>query len=309
MKKYGFMGSCDFSLTVLRTLHSQGGLSFDVILTAPPRPKGRGHKVQKTCVHEYADTQGWPVWTPSSLKSEDFHSRFKELNLDIAIVASYRFIIPQPILDIPRWGCVNVHPSLLPRWRGPSPVISSLLAGDKKTGVCLMVMDQGLDTGPLLDCTPLIINPEETGFSLSQKLAGLGGQRLLEIMPLYMDGIITPSPQSAEGVVHSHKFTKEDAYLDWNHSAAVLERMIRAFHPKAWAYIHEIRVAISGSKPGEKLPTDLLPPGQIIQFQENWGISCGQGEWLIIETMTPDGGKTMNFESFLRGRCLEVISL
>lgn len=308
-KKYAFMGSCSFSLAILEILHREGEIDFSVVLTTPPSPRGRGHKIQKTCVHLYAESQGWPVWTPSSLTSAEFQESFRQLDLDIAIVASYRFIVPQRILDMPRWGCINVHPSLLPRWRGASPVISTVLAGDTCTGVCLMLMDAGMDTGPLLDQVQIDIPPQETAISLSKKLAVLGGQRLLKILPSYMNGDIHPLPQSLTGITMSRKLTKEDAHLEWSHPAPLLDRIIRGFSPKAWGYIDNVRVSVASAQIGAPLPLHSLKPGHVIHYQGIWGLSCGNDQWIIPQYVTPEGGRSMRFSDFLRGRSLEYISL
>ncbi len=229
MARVVFMGSCPFALCILQALIKE--FSVVGVFTAPPKPKGRGHIVHPTCVHDYADSVGIPVFTPSTFRHEDGVNDLKALKPDVAVVASYGLLLPQRVLDIPVLGCVNVHPSILPRWRGASPLVQPLLAGDGETGVAIMVMDAGMDTGPVLQQTRVLIPPRTTTAALTQMLAQQGAEVLCQVLPPYLSGHVHPIPQSTDGITYAPKITKEMGQLDWSNSAWTLLRKIDALQP------------------------------------------------------------------------------
>ncbi len=302
-----FMGSCAFSLAVLRVL-AEGGMEFVGVFTAPPRAKGRGGKIQKTCIHTYAEAQSWPVMTPTSLRKPEILDVLKTLALDLVIVASYGFILPEKVLAIPRHGCLNVHPSLLPRWRGASPVPFALLMGDVTTGVSVMKMDAGMDTGPLLAQDSFSIPPDLSCANLSETLAKRGGEMLLEVIPNYCAGKLLPYPQHAQGITLTTKLTKEMGILSWDDPAMVQVQKIRALNPwpGTWGMIShagtQMRVQILQAKAEDR--GEIMPegnPGLLISNKKKWGILCGDQRVLIPIQVKLEGGKPLSAEDFANG--------
>ncbi|MBD3731785.1 MAG: methionyl-tRNA formyltransferase [Sphingopyxis sp.] len=230
--RIAFMGTPPFAVPTLAALHAAGH-EIAAVYTQPPRPAQRGKKLQQSAVHDWADAHGLPVRTPKSLKNDGAQAEFAALDLDIAVVAAYGLILPQAILDAPREGCLNVHGSILPRWRGAAPVQRAILAGDAETGVTIMQMDVGLDTGAmrLIETTPV-----------ARKTAGLLTEELAEMGALMMVKVLSdlhafpPVPQPDEGVTYAAKIDKSEARLDFLTSAVQVERQIRAFNPMPGAF-------------------------------------------------------------------------
>ena len=225
-----FMGSPDFALPSLDALVGSGH-EIACVYTQPPRPAGRGKGEQRTAVHGRAGELGIEVRCPLTLKDADEQARFAALDADLAVVAAYGLILPRPVLDAPKGGCINVHASLLPRWRGAAPIQRAILAGDDVTGVTIMRMEQGLDTGPMLLKRETQIGRKTAG-ELTTELAALGAQALLE----WLDGPTAPVPQPDEGVTYAPKIEKAEARIDWTRPAEETERQVRAFapYPGAW---------------------------------------------------------------------------
>ncbi len=326
MPRVVFMGSCPFALSILQALVEK----FFVVgvFTAPPKPKGRGHIIHQTCVHEYADSVGIPVFTPSTFRHDDAVNDLKTLNPHVAVVASYGLLLPQRVLDIPALGCVNVHPSILPRWRGASPLVQPLLAGDDETGVAIMVMDAGMDTGPVLQQTRIPIPPRTTIAALTQIVAQQGAEVLCQVLPQYLSGHLKPVPQSPDGVTYAPKITKEMGHLDWSDSAWNLLRKIDALQPwpGTWGMIGGQAIGFlradagtvndgasdSGANPGKGIIRDDggnfglgsgggVSLGTIVPWEKSWAIVCGQNTLLIPKHVRSTNGKTMDAEAFLRG--------
>ncbi len=252
-----FMGSPDFALPSLDALIGAG---HDVacVYTQPPRRAGRGKAEQKTPVHRRADELGIEVRCPRTLKESDEQARFAALDADLAVVAAYGLILPSPVLDSPRLGCINVHASLLPRWRGAAPIQRAILAGDAVTGVTIMRMEQGLDTGPMLLKRETPVDSKTAG-ELTDELAKLGADALLEWLQKSSEG----EPQSNESATYAPKVDKSEARINWTRPAAEIERQIRAFAPSPCAWfeangervkLHEAKVGADGAgEPGEVL--------------------------------------------------------
>lgn len=294
------MGSCEFSLSVLSILGQH--YSFQAVFTSPAKPKGRGHKIQKTCVHEYAEEKGWPVYTPSSLKEEEPQEVLRSLAPDVIIVASYGLILPRKVLSIPAKGCVNVHPSLLPRWRGASPLIYPILKGDTQTGVCLMVMDQGMDTGPLLFKETIPLMETATPHQLSNILSDLGARALVELLPSYVRGEIAPVTQSDQGVSYAPKIKKEEGLLSWDELACHLERKVRALAPwpGTWGMVAQKRLFILSAQVREAYQ-GTHEVGTLLPWEKGFAIVCAGGSLLIPTLVKTEAGKTMDSASFVRG--------
>ncbi|NUS20876.1 MAG: methionyl-tRNA formyltransferase [Mesorhizobium sp.] len=225
-----FMGSPDFAVPSLDAL-VEGGHEVICVYCQPPRPAGRGKADRKTAVHERAEALGIEVRTPKSLRNEEEQARFRDLEADIAIVAAYGLILPKPILDAPKQGCVNVHASLLPRWRGAAPIQRAILAGDEISGVTIMKMDEGLDTGPMLLKRELDLRGKTAG-QVTEELAQLGASALVE----WLADPTPPEPQPDGGETYATKVDKAEARIDWSRAAAEIERQVRAFNPMPGAW-------------------------------------------------------------------------
>jgi methionyl-tRNA formyltransferase len=259
------MGSCEFSLRVLAMVHAS--FPCQLVITAPPKPRGRGHQVRPTCVQDFAQQAGIEVRTPLTLRCPQVQAGLRDLALDVVVVASYGLLLPQEVLTIPAKGCLNVHPSLLPRWRGASPVASAIAAGDTHTGVCLMVMDQGLDTGNVVWCQTLAIDPALRTDELSAVLADMGGEALSSLLPAYVQGHLHPTAQSCDGIKMAPKITKAMAYLDPQHDGHTLARWVRAYTPKPGAWMvflpHQRRMRVGPTIIDQETLTACAPDGEL----------------------------------------------
>ncbi len=300
--RLAFMGTPDFAVPTLKAL-GEAGHDIAAVYSQPPRPAGRGHKERPSPVQAYAERHGWPVCTPASLKTAEAQADFAALNLDVAVVVAYGLILPQAILDAPRLGCVNVHASLLPRWRGAAPIQRAILAGDAETGVTIMQMDAGLDTGPMLLQERVAITAETTAETLHDRLAALGGATINRALAGLADGSLKAQPQPEDGVTYAEKLRREEGRLDWREPAATLERRVRAFTPWPGAYFE-----VAGEKAAERikvLAAELRPesgaPGSVLDDKAT--VACGAGA-LRLTRLQRAGKAPMAAEAFLRGFAL-----
>ncbi len=271
------------------------------VYTQPDRPAGRGKKLTPSPVKELAIAQDIPVMQPSSLKTEEAQQQLRDFAADIMVVVAYGLILPQAILDAPRLGCVNVHGSLLPRWRGAAPVQRAIEAGDKETGVTIMQMDAGLDTGPMLLKTTCTINADDTSESLLNKLAALGGPALLTVLAQASKGELHPEQQNDAFACYANKIDKAEARIDWHLPATVIERRVRAFNPFPIAYseIQGQRIKIYRADVLEIKQEQI--PGKILASDNNRiVIACGEQALAINELQLP-GKKIMSSADVLRG--------
>lgn len=292
-----FMGSPDFAVPVLAAL--AGRYPLVGVVTQPDRPAGRGGTLKPPAVKEAALRLGLPVIQPEKLRQPEAMEQLRAWSPDVIVVAAFGQILRQNVLDLPPFGCVNVHASLLPRGRGAAPIQAAILAGDAETGVTIMKMDAGVDTGPILAQRALPIAPDETGGSLFEKLARLGADLLLETLPRYLNGDITPQPQPEEGVTYAPMLKKEDGLLDFSQSAAALERRVRAMNPWPGAYF-EWRAA--PLKVLRARVSDAQSPGagRRLTVEGRPALGCGEGI-LILEEVQPAGKKPMPGKAFLSG--------
>lgn len=271
-----------------------------LVLTRPDQAAGRGLRLTASPVKQFAAERGVDVFQPSSLKTPDVESRLREARLDLLVVVAYGLLVPPSILGLPHLGAVNVHASLLPRWRGAAPIQRALLAGDAATGISIMKMDEGLDTGPVYEQRALAISPEDDAGSLHDKLAALGGEALIEILEQLHDGRARAVAQPHEGVTYAAKIDKRETQLDWQRPAAELERMVRAFRPVpgAGARLGEERLKVwrAAVADGRGEPGTLLDAGTLT-------VACGDGALRILELQRA-GGRRVSAEEFLRGRPL-----
>jgi methionyl-tRNA formyltransferase len=285
------MGSPDFAVPSLNALVEAG---HDVICayTQPPRKAGRGKSEQKTAVHERAEELGIEVQTPKTLRDPDEQERFRALKADLAVVAAYGLILPRAVLDAPQLGCVNVHASLLPRWRGAAPIQRAILAGDEISGVTIMQMDEGLDTGPMLHRLTLDIRGK-TGGQVTEEMAHLGAQALLDWL-----GNPTPAePQPIAGATYASKIDKAEARIDWTQPAEQIERQVRAFNPVpgAWLEANGERIKLLSAAVGNDVSGK---PGEVLDDSLN--IATGQGYIRPLKVQRA-GRASMTPEELLRG--------
>ncbi len=300
--RLAFMGTPDFALIALKNM-VKSGFKPICVYTKVPREKGRGHRLQKSPVHLYAEDQGIEVRTPTSFKKDPTAvDDFKALNLDIAIVAAYGLILPASILETPKHGCINIHGSLLPRWRGAAPIHRAIEAGDTKTGVTIMQMDEGLDTGPMILKGTFPITDKDTGQTIHDQMAAQGGELIVKTLKkLQEDGQLEATTQPEDGVTYAHKLEKEEGRIDWTQSAQALERKIRAFTPwpGTWFEYGGQRFKILKAR----LSDQIGDPGTILDDQLT--IACGEGA-LQITRLQRASKAPMELDEFLRGFDLPV---
>lgn len=291
--RLAFMGSPDFAVPALRAL-AAAGHEIAAVYSQPPRPAGRGQSVRLCPVHAAALDMGLEVRTPSRLRREtDAQADFAALNLDVAVVAAYGLILPQAMLDAPRLGCLNIHASLLPRWRGAAPIQAALLAGDAESGITIMQMEAGLDTGPMLMRQAVPIGPTTTAPELHDALAPLGARMIVQVL----DAPPAPVPQPADGVTYAAKLGRDDGRIDWSRDGAALDRQIRALNPWPGTFstlagevfkIHAAEIVAGHGTPGETLDDALC-------------VGTGNGALRLTRVQAP-GRAAMDAAAFLRGR-------
>jgi len=228
-----FMGTPDFSVAALQAL-LHAGHEVVAVYSQPPRKSGRGQKLTPTPVHAFAEANGHEVRTPVSLKNTDEQRAFAELNADAAVVVAYGLILPKAVLDAPKLGCFNIHASLLPRWRGAAPIQRAIEAGDERSGVTIMEMDEGLDTGAMVLGDAVDIPPDMNAEQLHDALSDMGARLIVEALAGVADGTLTAQPQPDDGVTYAKKIDKAETRIDWNLSAQAISAQVRAFYPLAW---------------------------------------------------------------------------
>jgi methionyl-tRNA formyltransferase len=262
------MGSPDFAVPILDAL-VEAGHEIACAYAQPPRPAGRGKGDQETAVHRRADELGIEVRCPRTLKDPQEQARFAALDTDLAVAAAYGLILPKPVLEAPRGGCINVHASLLPRWRGAAPIQRAILAGDEVTGVTIMRMEEGLDTGPMLLKSETDVDRKTAG-ELTGELARLGAEALVE----WLDHPTPPIPQPEDGITYAHKIDKAEARIDWRQSAEEIERRVRAFAPSpgAWFEASGERIKLLEAQVGADASGN---PGEVVD--DCLTIACGSG--------------------------------
>ncbi len=292
------MGTPAFAVASLEACLQLGEVV--AVVTQPDKPRGRGQEVSFSAVKELALARGLLVLQPTKLRGTSFAQELAALAPEVCVVTAYGKILPPEVLAVPRWGCVNVHASLLPRFRGAAPIQWAIASGDARTGVCLMKMDEGMDTGPVLACAELEIRSDDTSQTLHDRLSSLGGQLLVQELPRYLRGELIPRPQSSEGVVPAPMIDKEDGRLDFRRSAIELERRLRGFTPWPGAFtsvegsllkVKRARVGQGRGAPGEVLSAG---PGGL-------EVACGEGS-LVLEELQPEGKRAMSAAEFLAGR-------
>jgi methionyl-tRNA formyltransferase len=299
--KLAFLGTSEFAVPALQAL-VDAGHDVVAVYSRAPRPAGRGQQERKTPVHHLADRLGLPVRTPKTLKTEDEAAAFKVLDLDAAVVVSYGHILTKPFLDAPVLGCINIHGSLLPRWRGAAPIHRAILAGDAETGVTTMRLDEGLDTGPMLLAERTPISAADTAETVHDRLAALGARLIVSTLDGLMRRTIDPTPQPEQGVTYAHKLGKEEGVLDWRRPAAELERKVRAFHPWPGTSFtfdgEQIKLLDAG------LALASGAPGTVSLARDGFPVvACGVGGLRLLKLQRP-GKAAQSADAFLRGFAL-----
>jgi len=297
-----FMGTPEFAVESLRACLDVGDVV--AVVTRPDKPRGRGQLSAASPVKRAATQLGIRVLQPIKLREAGFMDAVRELSPDVAVVAAYGKILPRELLEVPGHGCINVHASLLPRFRGAAPIQWAIASGDNRSGVCLMKMDEGLDTGPILRCAEVPIGPEVTSDELQQTLARVGAELIRRYLPDYLSGKLQLTPQSREGVVLAPMLKKEDGQLDFGRPAAELERRVRAFQPWPGAFtrfqgkVLKVHRARTGARTGS--------PGTVLAVGEQGiEVACGEGSLSLLQVQ-PEGKRTMSSAEFLAGHQIAV---
>ena len=307
-----FAGTPEFARVALERLHA-AGFTIPLVLTQPDRPAGRGMKLQPSPVKQYALEHGIAVAQPRSLRLDGKYpddasaarAAIEAARADVMVVAAYGLILPQWVLDAPRLGCMNIHASLLPRWRGAAPIHRAIEAGDAETGVTIMQMDAGLDTGDMLLVERIPIASDDTTGTLHDKLALLGGRLIVEALEIAACGGLSRTPQPAEGVTYASKIDKAEAAIDWTLPADVIARRVRAFHPAPGATAHIDGEAIKIWRATSLEGRGSVAPGTVVAVDERGiGVACGNGSRLEITELQRAGGKRLASADFLRGFAL-----
>lgn len=317
-----FAGTPDFAAVALRALY-EAGFEIPLVLTQPDRPAGRGMQLQESAVKQYAVAQRIAVAQPVSLRldgkypdmARDAHDLLQRTPHDLMVVAAYGLILPRSVLQIAPYGCVNIHASLLPRWRGAAPIHRAIEAGDAQTGITLMQMDEGLDTGPMLAMRRLPIDAHDTTGALHDKLAALGGAMIVDILQQMQSGggqVLHPMPQPTTGITYAAKISKQEAQLDFNQSAVQLACKVRAFNPfpGAFAMLNETPIKVWRAEPAaiDNLAVEAknAAPGSILlaDIQHGLLVKCGEQALQLLELQKP-GGKRLPVNEFLQGFSFE----
>ncbi|WP_298822150.1 methionyl-tRNA formyltransferase [uncultured Roseibium sp.] len=296
-----FMGTPDFSVPTLMEIVGHG---HDLVAcySQPPRPAGRGMELKKSPVHEAAESFGIPVFTPTSLKSEDEQVRFADLNADVAVVVAYGLLLPKAVLDAPQFGCLNLHASLLPRWRGAAPINRAIMAGDKESAVQVMRMEEGLDTGPVCMSESVVITENMTAGELHDHLSALGGDLMVRALAALSRGALGEKVQAEEGVTYAAKLSKQETRINWSQTAGDVHNHIRGVSPFPGAWCE----MTLGTKPERvKILRSTLSdgggaPGTVISANGAPVIACVEGA-IRLDELQRAGKRPMSGEEFLRG--------
>ncbi|EJF74529.1 methionyl-tRNA formyltransferase [Bartonella alsatica] len=299
--RLSFMGTPDFSVPILHAL-LDAGHDIVAVYSQPPRPAGRrGLKLIPSPVQNAAKAKSIPVFTPQTLKTAEQQAQFAALSVDAAIVVAYGLLLPKAILEAPRFGCFNAHASLLPRWRGAAPIQRAIMAGDRETGVMIMKMDEGLDTGPIALSHSIAITDHTTAGELSTKLSQIGAELMIETLSVLEKGQLKLTPQSGEKITYAFKIKKEETRIDWTKPAEFIHRHIRALSPfpGCWCNMNingreeRVKILASHLMPGPSLEICWIEPNSLV-------IHCGQGR-IEITSLQRSGGKILDSVTFLRG--------
>ena len=295
-----FAGTPEFAARALQAI-VDARFEVPLVLTQPDRPAGRGQNIAQSAVRTLAARLAIPVWQPEKLRTDEQQAPLLDVAADVMVVAAYGLILPLRVLDHPAHGCLNIHASLLPRWRGAAPIQRALLAGDRETGVCIMQMDAGLDTGAVVSSHAVGIEDADTAGTLHDRLAATGADAIVGALRiLARDHALRTTPQPEDGVTYASKITRDEAKIDWSRSADEIVRNVRAFNPAPGAFtsVAGERVKIWAARKVASGPR----PGALALVGENLLAGCGNGEAISLDQIQPAGGRRMNGASWARGR-------
>jgi methionyl-tRNA formyltransferase len=305
--RVGFAGTPAFAVAALAAI-ADAGFTIPLVLTRPDKPKGRGLKTEPSPVKAEALHRGLALLQPATLKTAESREEALGVPLDVLVVAAYGLILPPEVLAWPRHGCLNIHASRLPRWRGAAPIQRAILAGDEVTGVAIMQMDPGLDTGPVIATQDLPIGPRETGGSLHDRLAAAGARLIVEVLAgLARDESVVVHAQPAVGVTYAHRIGRDDPRIDWTAGAQAIDRQVRAFDPVPGAFtlLHGAPLKVWKAHP-RRAGSSAAPPGTVLEAAARGiAVACGSGT-LVVEELQLAGGRRMDALSFLVGRRIEA---
>jgi methionyl-tRNA formyltransferase len=304
--RVGFAGTPRFATVSLEAI-VKAGFTIPLVLTQPDKPKGRGLRTTPSEVKQAAVARGIPVLQPAGLKTPEDAAPLFAHPIDVLVVAAYGLILPQHVLDWPRAGCLNIHASRLPRWRGAAPIQRAIEAGDTSTGITIMQMDAGLDTGAVIETREATIDPRETAGTLHDRLAAAGGEAIVDVLRrLDVEGSLERTPQPAQGVTYAAKIAREDARIDWTREASAIDRQVRALDPAPGAFtVHDAEpVKIWRAEPVAGDASGLAP-GTLVVVDEAIVVACGR-EALRIHDVQPAGRKRMPAGAYAAGRSLRA---
>lgn len=301
-----FMGTPQFACPALQKVISNGDHEIVAVYTQKPKQANRGMKIIKSAIHQLADNNNLHVETPTTLKNEEEQQKFQNFNADLAIVAAYGMLLPQEILDGTKHGCINIHPSKLPRWRGAAPLQRTLISGDKETEICIMQMDKGLDTGDVLISENLPLNEDVTLGELHDKCAEIGAKLTIETIDAIQNNSLIATPQSDEGVTYANKLTKNDELINFENDKEIIHNQIRAISPYPGAYfkLSGKKYKIFRSKYRDfQNNEEQKPAGTIIN--DRFEIACNNGVISVLE-IQKEGKKRVNIKDFLNGNKFDI---
>ena len=299
-----FMGTPDFAVPTLELLSKHHNIL--AVYSQPPRPNGRGLIVKESPVQNFAKKLNIKTITPFSLKTDETYIEFKNLNPDIVVVVAYGIILPSNYLEIPKYGCINGHASLLPRWRGAAPIQRAIEFGDKETGSCAMLMEKGMDTGPVILYKKIDIDHEDTFITLHDKLSTLTAKSLLEAIKGYTEGSILPNPQIEHGIKYAKKIEKTESQLDWSLPSQMIYNKIRALHPFPGTYTNGSFGLLKIIKAHVINENHNMIPGTIIDNKDKLIVACGENSSIEITEVQKPGKKTISTSAYLRGVQLNI---
>jgi len=296
-----FLGTPEFAVPSLRALVDDPRFEVVGVVTQPDRPAGRGQQLRMSAVKQQALMLGLPVFQPITLRDEAAVEHLRSWQPDVLVVVAYGQILRKPVLELAPHGVINVHASLLPRWRGAAPIQYAIRAGDEQTGVTIMLMDEGLDTGPILAQREIAIAPDETAATLHDKLAALGAQLLPQTLNAYLDGTLAPCPQPSEGVTYAPTLKKEDGHIDWSQSAVAIDRQVRAYDPwpGTFAYLRGDLLKVLRGIPLPEAHSSALP-GTLMEWDDGLAVQTGAGVY-VLHTIQPAGKRPMTSQAYLVG--------
>ena len=304
--KIMFMGTPDFAVVSLKALF-EAGHEICAVVTMPDKPKGRGHKMAHTPVYEAASEYAVTVYTPENLKRETFEGILKSHNPEVIVVVAYGKILPEYVLSFPKYGCINVHGSLLPKYRGAAPIQRSIIDGCKVTGITTMYMEKGLDTGDMLLKEEVEITDEDNFETLHDKLAKTGASLIVKTLESLKNGTCIPEKQNDDESCYAHMITKETCLIDWSKDAFSIHNQIRGLSPfpKAFTYFNSKQMKILSSAVSNKNHNDIC--GKVLEVsKDSFTVSCGNGTTLEIYSIQPEGKKVMSVSDYLKGNSIDV---